>query len=94
MNALRRFWEEHPRLSMWIGLAIGMVVIMVVSARHVGFTALQWVWLIVVTIGLAGVCTWIVTWGEAVDEGEPQPSGREQDSTTTEQHAENSETGS
>jgi len=64
MNVLRRFWDEHPRLSMWIILAIGMVVIMIVAARHVGFTPAQWAWLIAATIGLAGVCTWIITWGD------------------------------
>ncbi len=61
MKVLRRFWDEHPRLSMWTILAIGMVIILSLAARHVGFTALQWLWLILVTIGLAGLCTWIIT---------------------------------
>jgi len=64
MNVLRRFWDEHPLLSMWILLSIGMVAIMIWAARSVGFTASQWAWLIVVTIGLAGLCTWIISWGE------------------------------
>jgi ribosomal silencing factor RsfS len=68
MTGLRRFWDEHPRLSMWIVLAIGMVIIMVFSARHVGFTALQWLWLVLMTIGLAGLCSWIVNWGGQEDE--------------------------
>jgi len=62
MNVLRRFGDEHPRLSMWVILAIGMVAIMIWAAWHVGFTAPQWAWLIAVTIGLAGVCSWIVSW--------------------------------
>jgi len=68
MTALRRFWDEHPRLSMWVVLAIGMVIIMVFSARKVGFTALQWLWLVLMTIGLAGLCAWIVNWGADEEE--------------------------
>ena len=48
-------------LIIYLLLAIGMVIILSLAARHVGFTALQWVWLILVTIGLAGLCTWIIT---------------------------------
>ncbi|MBC8448378.1 MAG: hypothetical protein H8D78_11575 [Chloroflexi bacterium] len=64
MNVLRRFWDEHPRLSMWVILAIGMVAIMIWAAWSVGFTAAQWAWLIAVTIGLAGLCSWIISWEE------------------------------
>lgn len=64
MNVLRRFGEEHPWLSMGIILAMGMVAIMIWAAWHVGFNARQWAWLIVVTIGLAALCTWIISWEE------------------------------
>lgn len=64
MNVLRRFWEEHTRLSMWIILAIGMVAIMIWAAWNVGFNPSQWAWLVVITIALAGLCTWIISWEE------------------------------
>ena len=62
MEALKRFWIEHPVLSNWLVLAIGMVIILYVSARHVEFTAGQWTALIAVTVGLAGLCAWIIEW--------------------------------
>jgi hypothetical protein len=41
-----------------------MVIILVWSARDVGFTGGQWAALIVTTILLAGACVWIIGWGE------------------------------
>jgi hypothetical protein len=68
MTAIRNFAERHPQITAWILLAIGMVVILVLSAREVGFTTKQWAALIVTTILLAGACVWIIGWGE--DEAE------------------------
>lgn len=62
MQALRKFWVEHPVLSNWAILAIGMVVILYFSARHVGFLPHQWAALFVATVGLAGLCAWIINW--------------------------------
>lgn len=62
MNTLRRFYDEHPNLSMWTVLAIGMVLILMWSARDVGFLLGQWLALALVTIGLAGLCVWIISW--------------------------------
>ena len=67
MNNLRTFYERHPYLAMWIALAIGMVIILVWSAWSVGFTALQWLALIVITILLAGACVWIISWEDGPD---------------------------
>lgn len=57
-------WKEfvirHPRLVAWIALAIGMVIMLVVAARNVGFLPGQWAALIVTTIILAGLCVWII----------------------------------
>ena len=39
--------SRHPRLAAWVVLAVGMVVILVFSARHVGLLAGQWAALIV-----------------------------------------------
>lgn len=62
MQAFKKFWSEHPILSNWMVLALGFVVILVISARHVGFTASQWTALIAVTVLLAGLCAWIIEW--------------------------------
>lgn len=68
MAAIRNFVQKHPQITAWIVLAFGMVIILVLSAREVGFTTGQWAALIVTTILLAGACVWIIGWGE--DEGE------------------------
>jgi hypothetical protein len=57
MDQLKRFWNEHPTLSNWIVLAVGMVIILYFSARHVGFAAL-----LGATVVLAGLCAWIIGW--------------------------------
>jgi hypothetical protein len=64
MATIRSFVEKHPQITAWIVLAIGMVIILVLSARDVGFTTGQWAALIVTTILLAGACVWIIGWGE------------------------------
>lgn len=62
MNAIRRAWNAHPNLMSWLVLAIGMVIIVLIAARNVGFEPGQWAALILATIGLAGLCVWIVSW--------------------------------
>ncbi len=62
MGTIRRFWNEHPILSNWLVLAIGMVIILYFSARHVGFLPGQWASLIGATVLLAGLCAWIISW--------------------------------
>jgi hypothetical protein len=52
-----------------------MVIILVLSAREVGFTIGQWVALIVTTILLAGACVWIIGWGED-EETEASDTGK------------------
>ncbi len=74
---MRRLWNRHPNLVSWALLAIGMVIIVVFSARNVGFQPGQWVAIVVATILLAGLCVWIVSWEDSADE-EPL-SGKEQD---------------
>jgi hypothetical protein len=71
MSSLKRFVSQHPRLTAWVVLAIGMVIILVWSARDVGLLPGQWAALIVATIGLAGLCIWIIGWEEGEEEGEP-----------------------
>ena len=75
MAAIRNFASRHPQLTAWILLAIGMVIILVWSARDVGFTGRQWAALIVTTILLAGACVWIIGWGDG-EEGEEAEAGQ------------------
>ena len=62
MNFLRRFWAEQTTISNWVVLAIGFVIILVYSARDVGFDSGQWVALLGATVALAGLCAWIISW--------------------------------
>ena len=68
MNRIKKFAGEHPQLTSWIVLAIGMVIILVWSAQDVGFTGGQWTALIITTILLAGACVWIIGWEDDEDE--------------------------
>ncbi len=64
MSGLITFVKRHPQLTAWFALAIGMVVILVLSARNVGLEPGQWAALVIATIALAGLCVWIVGWEE------------------------------
>ncbi len=70
MSVVKQFFVQHPRLVSWLVLAVGMVIILAWSARDVGLLAGQWVALIVATVGLAGLCVWIIGWEdeEEIDE--------------------------
>jgi len=74
MSAIKQFVVQHPRLTAWLVLAVGMVVILIWSARDVGLLPAQWAALIVATIGLAGLCVWIIGWEEG---GEEEEKGKE-----------------
>jgi hypothetical protein len=68
MSSLKQFVSQHPRLAAWLVLAVGMVAILVWSARDVGLLPGQWAALIVATIGLAGLCIWIIGWEDEEEE--------------------------
>jgi hypothetical protein len=68
MEAIKKFANNHPQITSWIVLAIGMVIILVWSASDVGFTSGQWTALIVTTILLAGACVWIIGWEDDEDD--------------------------
>jgi CHASE2 domain-containing sensor protein len=70
MSAVKTFFTEHPQLAAWLVLAVGMVIILVYSARDVGLLPGQWAALIAATIGLAGLCVWIIGWEDDYDEDE------------------------
>jgi hypothetical protein len=71
MSQLRKLWHDHPNLFSWLILAVGMVVIVVIAARKVGFTTSQWAALIAATIALAGLCVWIISWEDGDDDVQP-----------------------
>jgi hypothetical protein len=74
MEKLKQFANQHPQLTSWIVLAIGMVIILIWSAKDVGFTPQQWAAVIITTILLAGACVWIISWGDDDEaEGQPEP---------------------
>ena len=61
---MKSLWNRHPNLISFLILAIGMLIILYFSARHVGFTPTQWLALGVATVALAGLCVWIISWGD------------------------------
>ena len=73
MNTIRSWISAHPNLTAWVVLALGMVAILVWEARDVGLEGMQWFWLILVTILVAGACIWIISWGDDEEETE-EPS--------------------
>lgn len=77
MNTFKRLWSEHPNLVSFAILAVGMLVILFFSARHVGFTSTQWLALSVATVALAALCVWIISW-EAGDGEQENPGGSEE----------------
>jgi dephospho-CoA kinase len=62
MSSLRQWVEKHIFLSMWAVLAVGMVVIFLLSSRSVALLASQRLFMALACVGLAGVCTWIISW--------------------------------
>jgi protein-S-isoprenylcysteine O-methyltransferase Ste14 len=75
--ALKEFVSRHPQLTAWAVLAVGMVIILVWSARDVGLLPGQWAALIVATILLAGLCVWIIGWNGDEQAGEEEEAVKE-----------------
>jgi hypothetical protein len=85
VEAVKNFASNHPQITSWIVLAIGMVIILVWSARDVGFTGSQWTALVITTILLAGACVWIIGWEDDDEEVEEQQPVAEADETEAEE---------
>ena len=61
-SGLRGFAGRHPQLLAWAVLALVMVAMVLWSARDVGLLPGQMAAIVVATIGLAGLCVWIIGW--------------------------------
>ncbi len=62
MSTFKQRINVHPKLAARIVLALGMVILVVWSAKEVGLLPGQMLALVVATIGLAGLCVWIIGW--------------------------------
>ena len=62
MGSMKSWIKIHPKLAAWLVLAIGMVILVVWSAKDVGLLPGQMLALVVATSGLAGLCVWIIGW--------------------------------
>ncbi len=62
MKTLAQFYEKHPRLVTWFVLAVGMVLIILLSTRQVPLLGYQRLAIVIITILLAGGCAWLIYW--------------------------------
>ena len=65
---LRNFVHQHPYVTSWAALAVGMVIILLWSARNAGLLPNQMAVLVVATVLLAGACVWIISWEDNGEE--------------------------
>ncbi|MBI4789555.1 MAG: hypothetical protein HY782_21200 [Chloroflexi bacterium] len=70
MTTLKKLASDHPRITAWAALAVGMVVILLWSAKDVGLLPTQMAALVVATILLAGLCVWIIGWEDKEEQPE------------------------
>ncbi|MHB0875694.1 MAG: hypothetical protein ACYC5O_06595 [Anaerolineae bacterium] len=61
-TGLRGFARRHPQLTAWVALAIVMVALVLWSARDVDLLLTQRLSIVLATVGLAGLCVWIIGW--------------------------------
>lgn len=78
VSKMKSWAGRHPKLAAWILLAIGMVIVLIIAARDVGLLWNQWLFLILATIGLAGLCVWIIGWEANEEEPEAAPAASQQ----------------
>jgi hypothetical protein len=62
MSSWRSFVDEHPFLTMWAVLSVGMVAIFLVTSRHVDLLPSQRLFMALACVATAGLCTWIISW--------------------------------
>jgi len=66
-----RWALTHPRVAAWIVLSVGMVILLVITARDVGLLPGQWIALITACVLVAGACIWIISWEDSDEEDTP-----------------------
>ncbi|MGC8838032.1 MAG: hypothetical protein ACP5UM_06400 [Anaerolineae bacterium] len=62
MERLREFLRSHPRLAQWALLAAAMVLVVLWASWGVQLTPTQRLAIVAATVGLAGLCVWIIHW--------------------------------
>lgn len=62
MDRFRDFLRAHPRLAQWALLAMAMVLVVLWASRDVDLLPTQRLALVAATVGLAGLCVWIIHW--------------------------------
>ncbi|NLE76755.1 MAG: hypothetical protein GX605_08390 [Chloroflexi bacterium] len=62
MQRVLDYLREHPAMAQWIVLALGMVVVLLWASRDVSLLWTQRLALVAATVGLAGLCVWIIHW--------------------------------
>jgi hypothetical protein len=55
-------FDTYPRISAWVILSAGIIILLLIEARDVGLTVGNWIALIIVSIIVAGLSIWIVSW--------------------------------
>src|SRR5712691_9521923 len=68
MSQIVEWVKQHPRLTAWIVLAVGMNAMVVYEARSVGLLIGQWAALVIATTLVAGLCVWIIGWEDDEDD--------------------------
>jgi hypothetical protein len=66
-----RWALTHPRFAAWIVLSVGMIILLVITARDVGLLPGQWIALLTACVLVAGACIWIISWEDSDEEETP-----------------------
>ena len=62
-------FDTYPRISAWVILSAGIIILLLLEARDVGLTVGNWIALIIASIIVAGLSIWIVSWEDDEDTG-------------------------
>ncbi|MGQ9457959.1 MAG: hypothetical protein ACUVXH_05055 [Anaerolineae bacterium] len=62
MDRFKEFLRDHPRLAQWALLAVAMVLVVLWASRDVDLLPTQRLAIVAATVGLAGLCVWIIHW--------------------------------
>jgi hypothetical protein len=60
VRAIRGFLNQHPRLVNGLILAFGMTLVILAATQDKGLAAIQVAWLVMMGLGLASLCAWIM----------------------------------